>query len=467
MTFVKKNSREGDAVIRRIRALLGPDSAPSSLGLLFILSLVHELGHAQDAQAPSALENQVDLKKIVEIIRDSYPEISAQLFGTQVAELSSPNTADDATFNVAAASSELTELEASGYLNRDEAQRLAHALDALDSTLVLTSTDSLTLPETLTGDLFAQASVASPEPGAPAATAAETGEKPLDIEAIEALPATGAGPLVFALGPLLAGGGAAVAAAAAASGGGSSGETAPTAGPTVVITDSVAGTANSTTGAITYTFTFSDAVSGFTTADIDVLNGTKGTFTAVSATVYSVVVTPNSGFEGNISVNVAAGVAVDAAGRGNSASQTSLQAVDTAAPVAPTFALVTDDGSSSTDGITSVGTVKVSGIEAGATWQYSTNGGSTWSAAQSASASSFTLANATYAAGAVQVRQTDLANNTTLVASSNATAITVDTTPPAPPPPPPPPVDITPPAAPSFALASDTGLSLNIVKKMR
>ncbi|MEI7537280.1 MAG: SwmB domain-containing protein, partial [Comamonadaceae bacterium] len=439
--------------------MLGPDSAPSSLGLLFILSLVHELGHAQDADTPLALENQAELQKIVEIIQDSYPEISAQLFGTQVAELSSQVTASDATFNAAVVSSQLTELEASGYLNREETQRLANALNALDSTLVLASTDTLPPTDAAPSELFAQASDASatPVPSSPAAAAPEA--PPVDIET---LPATGAGPLAFALGPLLAGGGAAIAVAAAASGGGSSAGTTPAAGPTLQITDNVAGTLNSAAGSVTYTFTFSAAVTGFTSTGIEVLNGTKGAFTAVSASVYSLVVTPGSGFTGNISVNVAAGVATDAAGHSNSAAATSLQAVDTAAPVAPTFALAIDNGTSPTDGITSVGTVSVTGIEAGATWQYSTNGGSTWSAAQAASTTSFTLANATYAAGAIQVRQTDLANNTTLVASSNPAAITVDTTPPAPPPPPPPPpppVDTTPPAAPSFALASDTGAS--------
>ncbi|WP_390521704.1 Ig-like domain-containing protein, partial [Vibrio fortis] len=59
--------------------------------------------------------------------------------------------------------------------------------------------------------------------------------------------------------------------------------------PTVSISDDTTGTA---TGDITYTFTFSEAVTGFTADDITVSGGSKGTFTAVSGTVYTLVVTP-------------------------------------------------------------------------------------------------------------------------------------------------------------------------------
>ena len=55
--------------------------------------------------------------------------------------------------------------------------------------------------------------------------------------------------------------------------------------PTVVITDDESGTANIASGDITYTFTFSETVTGFTSDDVTVANGTKGTFTPVSGTV--------------------------------------------------------------------------------------------------------------------------------------------------------------------------------------
>ena len=112
--------------------------------------------------------------------------------------------------------------------------------------------------------------------------------------------------------------------------------------------------------------------------------------------------------------------------------------VDVAA-AAPGLALASDTGSSSSDGITSAGTVNVTGLEAGATWEVSINGG----AFAAGTGSSLTLAAGNYAAGAVQVRQTDVAGNTSSV-GSNAGALNVDTTAP---------------AAPGVALGADTGSS--------
>ena len=109
--------------------------------------------------------------------------------------------------------------------------------------------------------------------------------------------------------------------------------------PTVTITDDEAGTGNIAGGDITYTFTFSEAVSGFTADDITVANGTKGAFTASTVEgevgkVFTLVVTPTAGFEGNVTVDVAAGVATDAAGNPNTAATQSVQAVDMKAPTA-------------------------------------------------------------------------------------------------------------------------------------
>ncbi|MHB1215670.1 MAG: beta strand repeat-containing protein, partial [Thiobacillus sp.] len=102
--------------------------------------------------------------------------------------------------------------------------------------------------------------------------------------------------------------------------------------PTVAITDDEAATGNIAGGDITYTFTFDETVTGFTAADITVANGAKGTFTAVSGTVYTLVVTPTAGFEGNVTVDVAAGVAIDAASNPNTVASQSVQAVDMLAP---------------------------------------------------------------------------------------------------------------------------------------
>jgi hypothetical protein len=104
------------------------------------------------------------------------------------------------------------------------------------------------------------------------------------------------------------------------------------------------------------------------------------------------------------------------------------------------MALATDSGISNTDGITNVGTINVTGLEAGATWQYSTNAGTSWTAG---TGTSFVLAAGTYASGSVQVKQIDVAGNTSTIGNS-ASAITVDTTAA---------------AAPSTALATDSGAS--------
>ena len=112
----------------------------------------------------------------------------------------------------------------------------------------------------------------------------------------------------------------------------------------------------------------------------------------------------------------------------NTQSNSSAWTIDTTAPTAPSLALAEDTGSNTSDGITSNRTVNVSAPEAGATWQYSTNGGTTWSSAQASTTTSFDLADGTFAVGAVQVRQTDLAGNVTTTPNSNSSAWTIDTT---------------------------------------
>ena len=103
---------------------------------------------------------------------------------------------------------------------------------------------------------------------------------------------------------------------------------------TVTITDDEAGTATIASGSILYTFQFSEMVTGFDAADITVVNGTKGTFTAVDGDTYTLAVTPTAGFQGILAVGVAAGVAFDAAVTPNTAAALSVQVVDTLAPVA-------------------------------------------------------------------------------------------------------------------------------------
>ncbi|MCW2400089.1 putative Ig domain-containing protein [Sphingobium sp. B2D3C] len=98
---------------------------------------------------------------------------------------------------------------------------------------------------------------------------------------------------------------------------------------------------------------------------------------------------------------------------------------DEASIAAPKLALKTDTGASATDYITQDGTINVSAITGTNAWEYSTNGGSTWTAG---TGTSFTLAEGSYAAGAVQVRQKDATSGKTGEAGKIANAITVDKT---------------------------------------
>ncbi|AHI06190.1 hypothetical protein BDW_08450 [Bdellovibrio bacteriovorus W] len=80
----------------------------------------------------------------------------------------------------------------------------------------------------------------------------------------------------------------------------------------------------------TVTAEFSEAVTGFSLGDIQVANGTAGTFNAVSSSTYTFLVTPSA--QGNVTVSVGAGVAIDAAGNGNTAAANLVRLYDTGAP---------------------------------------------------------------------------------------------------------------------------------------
>ncbi len=201
--------------------------------------------------------------------------------------------------------------------------------------------------------------------------------------------------------------------------------------PALSITDSVSGVANKASGNITYTLTFDEAVTGLEQGDITVANGSIVSLSGSGAS-YTLVVTPQPNVEGNLTVNVASGVAVDSFGMGNSAAIESVQVVDTLAPSAPGVGLARDTGVSG-DKISSDGTLSISGTEAGATVEYSANGTSGWSA------SAPTLSQGE---NTVYVRQTDVAGNVS--AASNAFTFTYDNVNP---------------SAPGLTLATDSGTS--------
>ncbi|RQQ20497.1 Ig-like domain repeat protein, partial [Burkholderia stagnalis] len=115
---------------------------------------------------------------------------------------------------------------------------------------------------------------------------------------------------------------------------------------------------------------------------------------------------------------------------GNTSSATSFGfTLDTSA-AAPGVALATDSGSNASDHVTNAGTLNLTGVETGATVEYSTDGGHTWN----------TSFSATEGLNDVQVRQTDIAGNTS---SATSFSFTLDTSA----------------AAPGVALATDSGSS--------
>ncbi|CAB5505862.1 hypothetical protein THERMOT_2233, partial [Bathymodiolus thermophilus thioautotrophic gill symbiont] len=97
--------------------------------------------------------------------------------------------------------------------------------------------------------------------------------------------------------------------------------------------------------------------------------------------------------------------------------------IDIVAPVTPVLNF-TDTGLSN-DGITKNGTMTVGDLETGATWQYSIDGGVNFT---SGTGSSFILNEGTYVENTIQIKQTDVAGNTSSV-FKNISTIVVDTTP--------------------------------------
>ncbi len=124
--------------------------------------------------------------------------------------------------------------------------------------------------------------------------------------------------------------------------------TAPVGGvaPTLTISDSVAGV--TATGAVQYTFTFSEAVSGFNVSKVTLSGGAAGTLTKVNDSTYTLIVTPAANSTGTLSVTVATAGVSDLAG--NAITQTTglsaTQAYNTqhiaADTIAPTL-LITDN----------------------------------------------------------------------------------------------------------------------------
>ena len=90
----------------------------------------------------------------------------------------------------------------------------------------------------------------------------------------------------------------------------------------------MASNANPTTGAVNFDFVFDEAVTGFDASDVTVTGGTKGAFTAIDTSHYTLAITPTSSSTPQaLIVDVANGVAADAAGNANTAAAQFLTSV--------------------------------------------------------------------------------------------------------------------------------------------
>ena len=105
--------------------------------------------------------------------------------------------------------------------------------------------------------------------------------------------------------------------------------------PTAALT----GPAGPVAGAFSVTVTFNEAVTGLELADLIVANGTASNLQSSSTSVYTATITPASA--GTVTLNLASGAAVDAAGNGNSAASQYSVTHDT---VAPTLAITGQAG---------------------------------------------------------------------------------------------------------------------------
>jgi hypothetical protein len=201
---------------------------------------------------------------------------------------------------------------------------------------------------------------------------------------------------------------------------------------------------DTTAGTLTFTVTFDEAVTGVTADDFTIaaIGTANGQITGISGsgTTYTVTISSVSG-DGTLRLDLNGsntGI-VDGAANAIITGFQSGQAYTIDNTVfAPSLALASDTGMSESDSFTRIGTVAVSGLELGASWEYSLNGGASWTAG---SGSSFTLSPGLYIAGQVQVRQTDAVGNTS--DSGLLGTVVVDTTV----------------ATPTLSLANDSGVA--------
>lgn len=170
-------------------------SRPTGLGLLFLLSLTHEISQARTE--PSRIETLRDfletppeqLQGLLDMLVEAYPELADRL----VTEGESGSVEPEELAR------QLAELEADGFLESEETQRLLASLRSMQAMQAADEEQSVQLVQSDSGDIPAS------DAGGGASAAGEAGA--VDIGT---LPPPGAGPAFLAVGPALVGVGAAL-----------------------------------------------------------------------------------------------------------------------------------------------------------------------------------------------------------------------------------------------------------------
>ncbi len=111
--------------------------------------------------------------------------------------------------------------------------------------------------------------------------------------------------------------------------------------PTVSLTNATANTTVSSN--VTYTVNFDQAVNYFTTSSVNVTGGSVSSLTGNGKT-YTLVVSPNSDSEGNITISIPEGGAKDSSSNSNEAFTNSDQKFDTKAPSVTTVTKIDGNG---------------------------------------------------------------------------------------------------------------------------
>lgn len=192
MSSKDEGSRKASTRPDRKKARASRAVRPSALGVVFLASLAHELAgaHAGPDRSQTFVElltalRPEELKALLDMLAQAYPEIADQLIVE--GEFESLEALD-----VEKLAEQLADLEANGYLESEEAQRLLASLRNMQLHNGGDTDEDIQLAQA--GD----AGAAATDAGAGAAGAGEAGA--VDIAS---LPATGAGPA--AVGPVIGG----------------------------------------------------------------------------------------------------------------------------------------------------------------------------------------------------------------------------------------------------------------------